>query len=96
MREVINIAMPKEAPAFLKATDPVCQPIRPVKETPYWNFKMWLLEDEDDEVQAAMTRSLNKARKNFEEDLAQGDVDDEVQGGGGVGGASLVLLGRRR
>ena len=54
----------------------------------FWKLKWWLLEDEDDEVQAAMTRSLNRARKNYEECLAQdvqGDFDDEVQGEGGVG-----------
>ena len=83
MREVISISMPKPESAFFKAN-----PFGPdIKETPYWKFKWWLWtdEEEDDEVQAAMTRSLNKARKRFEEDLAQGDVDDEVQGEGGVG-----------
>ena len=81
MREVIRLSVPQD-PAFFKANLWLGPEI---KETPYWEFKWWLLEDEDDEVQAAMTRSLNKARKNFEEDLAQGDVDDEVQGKGGVG-----------
>ena len=84
MREVIQLSIPQE-PALFR-TNLWLGP--EVKETPYWNFKMWLLEDEDDEVQAAMTRSLNRARKNYEEYLAQdvqGDFDDEVQGEGGVG-----------
>ena len=73
MREVINISMPKEAPAFLKATDPVCGLVKRVKdnwmskETRYWNFKWWLLEEEDDPVRESMTRSLNKARKTYQE-----------------------------
>ena len=66
--------MPKPESAFFKAN-----PFGPdIKETPYWAFKWWLLEDEDDEVQKAMTRSLNKARKTHEQDLAQ-DIQ-EVQG----------------
>ena len=71
MREVIQISIPQE-PALFR-TNLWSGP--EAKETPYWNFKMWLLEDEEDEVQAAMTRSLNRARKNYEEDLAQ-DVQD--------------------
>ena len=80
--------MPKAESAFLKA-NPFSGP--ELKETPYWKFKWWLWtdEEEDDKVQAAMTRSLNKARKRFEEDLAQGDVDDEVQGKDGVGVGEL-------
>ena len=77
--------MPKEAPAFLKATDPVCGLVKRVKdnwmskETRYWNFKWWLLEEEDDPVRESMTRSLNKARKTYQEyfqDMKEGhDVD---------------------
>ena len=86
MREVISISMPKPESAFFKA-NPFSGP--EVKETPLrkWSrldFCLYL-EEEDNEIQKAMTRSLNKARKRFEEDLAQGDVDDEVQGEGGVG-----------
>ena len=85
MREVINIAMPKEAPAFLKATDPVCGLVKRVKdnwmskETRYWNFKWWLMEEEEDPVQEAMTRSLNKARKTYQEyfqDIQNQEVQD--------------------
>ena len=67
--------MPKEAPAFLKATDPVCGLVKGEgvketwmsKETRYWNFKWWLMEEEDDPVRESMTRSLNKARKTYQE-----------------------------
>ena len=52
MKEIINISMPKEAPAFLKATDPVCGLVKGegvketwmCKETRYWHFKWRLLE----------------------------------------------------
>ena len=77
--------MPKEAPAFLKATDPVCGLVKGEgiketwmrKETRYWNFKWWLMEKEDDPVRESMTRSLNKARKTYQEFFAQNvqDVD---------------------
>ena len=76
--------MPKEAPAFLKATDPVCGLVKRVKdnwmskETRYWNFKWWLMEEEEDPVQEAMTRSLNKARKTYQE-YFQDIQDQEVQ-----------------
>ena len=74
MREVIQISVPQE-PAFFKAN-----PFGPdIKETPYWALKWWLLEDEDDEVQKAMTRSLNKARKIHEEYLAQEVQDVDAQ-----------------
>ena len=73
--------MPKEAPAFLKATDPVCGLVKRVKEnwmskeTRYWNFKWWLMEEEDDPVRESMTRSLNKARKIYQEYFAQEGKD---------------------
>ena len=79
MKEIISISMPKEAPAFLKATDPVCGLVKGandtdrwmVKETRYWNFKWWLMEEDDDPVRESMTRSLNKAQKIYEEYFAQ-------------------------
>ena len=73
--------MPKEAPAFLKATDPVCGLVKRVKdnwmskETRYWNFKWWLMEEEDDPVRESMTRSLTKARKIYQEYFAQEGKD---------------------
>ena len=87
MREVINIAMPKEALAFLKATDPVCGLVKGEgiketwmrKETRYWNFKWWLMEKEDDPVRESMTRSLNKARKTYQEFFAQNVQDVDPQ-----------------
>ena len=89
--------MPKEAPAFLKATDPVCGLVQGEgvketwmsKETRYWNFKWWLMDKEDDPVRESMTRSLNKARKNYLEDLAQ-DVQGDIDGmEGGVNGVEI-------
>ena len=77
--------MPKEAPAFLKATDPVCGLVKRVKEnwmskeTRYWNFKWWLIEKEDDPVRESMTRSLNKARKTYQEFFAQNVQDVDPQ-----------------
>ena len=93
MREVISISMPKAESAFFKA-NPFSGP--EIKETPRrkWSrldFCLYL-EEEDNEIQKTMTRSLNKARKRFEEDLAQGDVDDEVQGKDGVGVGELQNL----
>ena len=75
MREVIQISIPKE-PALFR-TNPFVG--KEIKETPFskWSrldFCLYL-EDEDDEVQQAMTRSLNKARKTHQECLAQ-DVQD--------------------
>ena len=87
MREIISISMPKEAPAFLKATDPVCGLVKGEgiketwmrKETRYWNFKWWLMEKEDDPVRESMTRSLNKARKTYQEFFAQNVQDVDPQ-----------------
>ena len=87
MREIISISMPKEAPAFLKATDPVCGLVKGEgvketwmrKETRYWNFKWWLMEKEDDPVRESMTRSLNKARKTYQEFFAQNVQDVDAQ-----------------
>ena len=72
MREVIRISMPQE-PALFRANPFSGEEI---KETPYWRFKWWLWneEEEDDEIQKAMTRSLNKVRKTHQECLAQ-DVE---------------------
>ena len=75
MREVIQISIPKE-PALFR-TNPFVG--KEIIETPFskWSrldFCLYL-EDEDDEVQQAMTRSLNKVRKTHQEDLTQEDVD---------------------
>ena len=74
MREVIQISIPKE-PALFR-TNPFIG--KEIKETPFskWSrldFCLYL-EDEDDEIQKAMTRSLNKVRKTHQECLAQ-DVE---------------------
>ena len=77
MREVIQISIPKE-PALFR-TNPFVG--KEIKETPFseWSrldFCLYLEDDEDDdEIQKAMTRSLNKARKTHQEYLAQ-DVQD--------------------
>lgn len=73
MREVIQLSIPKEQALF--RANPFHG--KEIKETPYWKFKWWLWteEEEDDEIQKAMTRSLNKARKTHQECLAQ-DVQD--------------------
>ena len=68
--------MPKAESAFFKA-NPFSGP--EIKETPRrkWSrldFCLYL-EEEDNEVQKAMTRSLNKARKTYQEFFAQ-DVQD--------------------
>ena len=89
--------MPKAESAFFKA-NPFSGP--EIKETPLrkWSrldFCLYLEED-DDEIQQAMTRSLNKARKNYLEDLAQdvqGDVDG-MEGGAGVEISSFNPFGR--
>ena len=89
--------MPKAESAFFKA-NPFSGP--EIKKTPLrkWSrldFCLYLEED-DDEIQQAMTRSLNKARKNYLEDLAQdvqGDVDG-MEGGAGVEISSFNPFGR--
>ena len=90
MREVISISTLKAESAFFKA-NPFSGP--EIKETPLrkWSrldFCLYLEED-DDEIQQAMTRSLNKARKNYLEDLAQ-DVQGDIDGmEGGVNGVEI-------
>ena len=72
--------MPKSESAFLKA-NPFSGPEVEdsdrwmAKETRYWNFKWWLMEEEDDPVRESMNRSLNKAQKTYQEFFAQ-DVQD--------------------
>ena len=72
--------MPKPESAFFKA-NPFSGP--EIKETPFskWSrldFCLYL-EEEDNEVQKAMTRSLNKVRKTHQEDFAQEVKDVDAQ-----------------
>ena len=61
-----------------------------IKETPLWKFKWWLWteEEEDDEIQKAMTRSLNKARITHQEYLEQDVQKPSSNHGFGRGFAS--------
>ena len=89
--------MPKPESAFFKA-NPFSGP--EIKETPYrkWSrldFCLYL-EEEDNEVQKAMTRSLNKARKTHQEDFAQEvqDVDAQEQSSSNHGFGHGFAFGR--